>query len=249
VYYYVYDEFVQGQKFERELALVETRLTDLGISGKIARLALFRDPGEFIRDAVAQGAKTVIAVGDDRTLRKVIDAVGDEDVVLGIIPMTKDNNAIADILGMPQGVTACDILSGRIVESLDIGVVSGHRFLHTAIIQTSPEMTVECEGQFKIYPPKKSTVEVRNMTFADALARAANPIDGKIEIVVRDGGHSVFRKKTPATLVPVTHAKIMTGGPTVDLSVDGELFEGEEFHVSVLPGRIKMITGKERKFS
>ena len=68
-YYYVYDEFVQDPKFERDLAQIETRLTDLGISGKIARLALFRDPTELIRDEVRKGAKTIVAVGNDVTFR------------------------------------------------------------------------------------------------------------------------------------------------------------------------------------
>ena len=43
MYCYVYDEALQDRRFERELAYIETRLTDLGIAGKIARLALFRD--------------------------------------------------------------------------------------------------------------------------------------------------------------------------------------------------------------
>ncbi|KKR89303.1 MAG: hypothetical protein UU36_C0035G0001, partial [Candidatus Uhrbacteria bacterium GW2011_GWE2_41_1153] len=35
MYYYVYDEFIQDPRFERDLALIETRVTDLGIAGKI----------------------------------------------------------------------------------------------------------------------------------------------------------------------------------------------------------------------
>ncbi|MFA6131019.1 MAG: diacylglycerol kinase family protein [Patescibacteria group bacterium] len=248
MYYYVYDDFVQGQKYEREMALVETRLTDLEIAGKIARLALFRDPKESIHEAIQAGAKTIIAVGNDQTLRHVIDAVSDAEVVIGIIPMTKENNMIAEILGIPLGVAACDVISQRMVSSLDIGVVSGHRFLYSALIQTSPEMKIICEDHFTLFPPKKSVVEVRNMTFADKVTRAANPTDGKIEIVIRNEGRSIFGHKSLATLVPLKQAVISTGGTTVDLTVDGELFEGEEFHVSVLPSRMKVITGKERKF-
>ncbi len=122
MYYYVYDEFVQDQKYERELAQIESRLTDLGISGKIARLALFRDPEEMIRDEVRKGVKTVIAVGNDVTLRKVIDAVSSLGATLGVIPIGKESNSIAGILGVPSGVAACDTISARIVEEIDLSV-------------------------------------------------------------------------------------------------------------------------------
>ena len=106
MYYYVYDEFVQDPKFERDLALIETRLTDLGIAGKIARLALFRDPKELIRDEIRKGAKTIVAVGNDITLRRVIDAVGDSGVVIGVVPVGKDGNILSSILGIAVGVDA-----------------------------------------------------------------------------------------------------------------------------------------------
>ena len=33
MYYYIYDEFVQDQKYEKELLRIENRLADLGLSG------------------------------------------------------------------------------------------------------------------------------------------------------------------------------------------------------------------------
>ena len=50
MYFYIYDEFVQNKRFEKELLQIENRLTDLGIAGKVARLALFRDVEETVRD-------------------------------------------------------------------------------------------------------------------------------------------------------------------------------------------------------
>ncbi|EKD32917.1 MAG: hypothetical protein ACD_76C00116G0003, partial [uncultured bacterium] len=48
MYYYVYDDFVQDKRFEKDLQKIENRLTDLGISGKIARLALFKHADELV---------------------------------------------------------------------------------------------------------------------------------------------------------------------------------------------------------
>lgn len=248
MYYYVYDEFVQDQKLERELALIETRLTDLGISGKIARLALFRDAAELIRDEVRKGAKTVVAVGNDLTLRKVIDAVGDSGVAIAIIPLGSTGNKIANILGIPTGVDACDVLSARIIEELDVGVINGQRFLNEARVMNGQGAKINCDQQFDLVAQKKGEIEIRNLALADDEVRAANPSDGKIEVVVRNNGGGWFsRKKSSASIVPVEHAYI-TSEKIMEVQVDGEVFEGNELDVSVIPGRLRVVTGKDRKF-
>ncbi|MBU1126411.1 MAG: diacylglycerol kinase family protein [Patescibacteria group bacterium] len=247
MYYYVYDEFVQDQKFERDLALIETRLTDLGISGKIARLALFRDATELIQDEVKKGASTVVAVGNDMTLRKVIDAVGDSGVAIAIVPLGSNDNKIASLLGVPRGVEACDVLSARIIEELDVGVVNGRRFLNELHSTNVVGVKINCDGQYDLSPMRKSVLEVRNLADADDEVPAAKPTDGKLEIVLRTPSKSWIKSKTGVTLVPVGHATISCDAP-IQISIDGELFEGEEFHIEVIPNRLKVVTGRERKF-
>lgn len=246
MYYYVYDEFVQDPKLERELALIETRLTDLGISGKIARLALFRDPAELIKDEIRKGAKTIVAVGNDATLRKVIDAAEDSDVAISIIPMGPDNR-IAQILGIPNGSAACDILSARITEKLDIGMVNGRRFLHAAFVNASAGAEIICDELFKIILSKKTVIEIRNLETSDEDVRAADPTDGKLEIVMRNSQRSWFGKKTGlASIIPVKKAVIRNPANT-RVTIDGDTFEDIDFTVSVLPQRINFISGKGRE--
>ncbi len=72
MYLYIYDEDVQDKRFEREMAALENRLTDLGISGKVIRMALFRHAAENIRDEARRGATTVVVVGKDQTLTRVL---------------------------------------------------------------------------------------------------------------------------------------------------------------------------------
>lgn len=247
MYYYVYDEFVQDQKFERELALIETRLTDLGISGKIARLALFRDATELIQDEVKKGASTVVAVGNDMTLRKVIDAVGDSEVAIAIIPLGNTDNKIADLIGMPKGVEACDVLSARILENIDLGIVNGRRFLHELHTTNVVGVSINCDGQFSLSPMRKSVLEVRNLADEDDEVPAAQPTDGKLEVVLRTPKKGWIKNQTGVTLVPVEQATIKCDAP-IQISIDGELFEGDEFRIQVIPNRLKVVTGKGRKF-
>lgn len=245
VYLYVYDEFVQGQRYERELALIETRLTDLGIAGKIARLALFRDAGELIRDEVRRGAMTVVAVGNDQTLRKVIDAVADPAIVIAIIPLGQGNR-IAEILGVPNGVAACDVLSARLVEDLDTGSVNGMRFLH-AVTAEGVRPSCRCEGNFTLSPVRNSTLEIRNLAHSDDLG-AANPTDGKLEFVMRTPRRSWLLKRGDAiTFIPFVHLQL-SSQESMTLTIDGEEIKGQEFDIRVLPKQMRIVTGKDRKY-
>lgn len=248
MYYYVYDEFVQDPKFERDLALIETRLTDLGIAGKIARLALFRDPKELIKDEIRKGVKTIVAVGNDRTLRRVIDAAGDSGVAIGVIPVGKENIELASILGIPAGVEACDILSARIIEELDIGEVNARRFLHAVYVPQASQVEVTVDRGFILSAYRKCTVEVRNLAVAADDVRAANPTDGRLECVLRTPAKGLFKKKKWNTsLVPAKDLKI-TLGENVKCVADSEEFESNELRFKVIPRALRVITGKGRKF-
>ncbi|MDP2631366.1 MAG: diacylglycerol kinase family protein [Candidatus Uhrbacteria bacterium] len=249
MYYYVYDEFIQDPKFERELSLVETRLTDLGISGKIARLALFRDAKTLIQDEIKKGAKTIVAVGNDLTLTKVIEAVADSGVAVAVIPIGSPNsNRMADILGVPAGVVACDVLSARIIEEIDAGDINGHRFLHSAIIEDAVAPMIVCNGNYKLMPTKRASIEIKNLTLPEPDVRAANPTDGRLEIVIRTQGRSwIGKKKVTVSVVPVELARI-TSPEIMKITIDGKSIEAREFKIRVIPNQLRVITGKGRKF-
>ncbi|PIX62137.1 hypothetical protein CO057_01135 [Candidatus Uhrbacteria bacterium CG_4_9_14_0_2_um_filter_41_50] len=248
MYYYVYDEFVQDPKFERELSLIETRLTDLGIAGKIARLALFRDPKELIKDEIKKGAKTIIAVGNDSTLRKIIDAATGSNVVIGIVPLGRDMNLMSEMLGMPNGVEACDVLSARIVEELDLGSVNGNRFLNSAVIHNSGSVVINCDNSFKMTPTRRCSIEIRNLAPATEDVSPADPTDGKLELIIRTPEKKLFgKKKITTSVVPISEATIISDS-LMRVLADGDLFEGSEFKFRVLPKQLRVITGKGRQF-
>ena len=149
MYCYLYDEYIQENKrYERELLKIENRLTDLGIAGKISRLALFRNAEEMIRDEIERGVETVVVLGNDETVRKVIDVVADCEVVLGIIPIGPGNE-LARMMGVPEGVAACDILSARRIETIDVGTVNGRRFV-TGLSVPDFHAELTCEDRFRI---------------------------------------------------------------------------------------------------
>ncbi len=247
MYYYIYDEFVQDSKYERELAQIETRLTDLGISGKVARLALFRDASELIKDEIRKGAKNIIAVGNDLTLRKVIDAAGESGVAMGIIPLGGENT-IAEMIGVPSGIAACEIVAARIVHKLDTGVVNGKRFIHKFFFDAPSMVKIACGETFSLQCLAGSRIEVRNLDVQEDAIRAARPTDGKLDLIIQVPERGWFgRKQIHSSVLSITDAHISIAEP-VRVFVDGEEFSSADLRVRVMKNHLTLITGKQRLF-
>ncbi len=257
MYYYIYDSFVADRKYDRVMAAVETRLTDLGISGKIGRLTPFTNARGLVRDETRRGVKTIVAVGNDETVAKVVGGLGEADVTLGIIPVGGPS-AVAESLGIPPGAEACDILSQRLTQKIDLGRINGQYFL--SLVRVPPgDYTVEGEGGFRISAPVvDSEIVISNVRGADTAfemngRRVGDPQDGLLDVLVLPqagklagafrgngaDGSSVF----PLRKLTISHASPVT------VFVDSMKMESKQFAIEIAPGRLKVITGRERLFA
>jgi diacylglycerol kinase family enzyme len=248
VYCYIYDTFTQDKRFEKDLLAIENRLTDLGIAGKVIRMALFRNVREMVRDEIRRGAMNVIAVGNDETVRKAIDAMAGADVVLGTIPLGAPV-ALSRMLGVPEGLAACDVLSARIVEKIDVGIVNGRRFLTSLSVPNfCSELT--CEGTYRVTPKAAGHLEIRNLA-GDAAGgeRVSDPTDGRLETVIRVGVKRGWfgRTRVCESVLPLTSVAIRSEKPIAVLA-DGEEMTGTRFDVGIEPSVIRVISGRNRKF-
>lgn len=258
MYVYVYDGFVTDKRHEKLLSRVETRLTDLGISGRIERLTMFKDIGEIVADARAQGCETIVAVGNDGTVGRLIDVVGTQDMAFGVIPIGDGPHAIAGLLGVDEGVEACNILSRRVLHTMDLGRINDHYFLSSVHIPRT-RASISCNGQYSVIPTEDNEVRVCNlapMTVSDTgEATISSPMDGFLQTVFqpspRRGFFSgIFRAAEPLpppTIVPVRTLKMRHHQP-VTVMRDGQRLSSSVLDITILPKRLKVITGKTRKF-
>ncbi|MBI4714143.1 hypothetical protein HY771_03090 [Candidatus Uhrbacteria bacterium] len=245
MYCYLYDEFIQENKrYERELLDIENRLTDLGIAGKISRLALFRNAEEMIRDEIDRGVKTVVVLGNDDTVRKVLDVISESKIVLGLIPIGPKNE-LARLLGIPNGVAACDILSARRIEQIDVGTINGRKFITGVRV---PEFKAELmcnNGKYRIVPTSRADLEIQN------LADVSNPCDGmlraNIHSSIRRGWGPFARHQETQSVLPFQFLAIRSDKP-ISLFADGEEMQGTRFDIGVEAMMLKVITGKDRVF-
>jgi len=95
---------------------------------------------ELARDAVAQGAEAVVAVGGDGTVNEVLNGLGAE-TRFGILPVGTCND-IASNLGLPvkDWRAALDIIAAGHTMQADVGRCGERRFLSVAAIGLDSEV-------------------------------------------------------------------------------------------------------------
>ncbi len=96
---------------------------------------------ELAREAVEQGADTVVAVGGDGTVHEVARGMWDSEAVLGAIPMGSGND-FTGCRGIPEDLDgAIAALTSRNVYCTDVGFFNGRPFFNTIGLGFSAAVT------------------------------------------------------------------------------------------------------------
>jgi len=223
---------------------MEIRLTDLGLNGKIIRLGGIKNIKGTVQNEIKLGAKTIVAVGNNQTVNKIIGAIIDTDIygdfqkktLLGIIPIG-DDNSIAASFGIRNEEDACNILLARRIEKIDLGLVGDHYFLNDAIIES--EGTNINLGDYSLESEEKGTVRIINLLSDKHNNINSNPHDGLLDIVITP------RKKSQ-TILKLN--KFEVTNENEQLLVDGVISVKLPAEVSVVRDLVSVIVGKERSF-
>jgi diacylglycerol kinase family enzyme len=128
MYCYIYDSFTSHKKYEKQLLKTELFLADLGIGGKIYKLNVLKNLESIINQALEEGADTIVAVGNDQTVSKIVNLIIDKNITLGIIPLDGES-LLTSSLGIKSTEEASRILSARKVGRLDVGRVNDQYFI------------------------------------------------------------------------------------------------------------------------
>lgn len=254
LYAFLYDDILSAPSFQRTVANIETRCSVLGIQGRTSRLAIFRSAKELVEGLVKDGAQTIVVVGNDKTLEKVMWFLPELPVTIGYIPVCEPFG-IAGLLGIPSGDAACDVVAARRVETLDIGKINDRYFLTDVRVDDS-KAVVDVDGKFTIGATRAGTISIRNLGGVTAQGVAmANAKDGWLELGISpmadapSGRHFPWIGSSPKreeTRVMMKSGRIVSKEP-IDIFVDGHQFNGFAFHVSIIPNALKIITGRKKR--
>ena len=137
MYYYIYDDFIATPKLQVKLADIESKLALLEIKGPVSRLHALTNINEVMRRAVVRGATTVIVVGDDRSLLKVLNALPNKKIVVGLIVMGPQV-ALAKKLNVETVKAGIEAAAGRKLVPVNTGTINKFAFLQNVAITGGP---------------------------------------------------------------------------------------------------------------
>lgn len=222
----------------------------LGINGRSEKLTLLKSLKELVADAVKNGADTIVAVGNDDTVSKMISIIPSLNVTFGIIPVGQPNS-IASILGIPSGVAACDVLSARIIEKIDLGKANDSYFISSLTIPTNKSVIINC-GKYNISPlASTSHVNVYNINSGN---HHSNPKDGKLEVVLTSEPTPVGilgklkKQYSTDSIFPIKKITITCDDKSLSVLADGQTTIKTPVTVEVVPKELKVVVGKDRMF-
>lgn len=246
---FIYDSFLNQKKYDRLLARLETRITDLGLNGKISRLSPTRNVQETINGELKRGAKTIIAVGNNKTINQIINCLAGNQVPLGIIPVGEDNNDIAKSLGIESTEAACDILSARLMVKLDLGLANQRYFLSKISINNQNSI-IDMNKNYTIETKEKGLIQIFNLP-GEQIKPPANvnfiPDDGLLELVISAYGHkNFFTKQVSQSMFKIK--KITIHNLKNHLTLDGSITLAMPAEITVVKKNLNVIVGKNRSF-
>ncbi len=254
MYVYLYDNFLRNKKYASVIKAIEVTLTDYGIAGKILRLSNYIDAKPIIDDEIKRGATTVVIVGNDQTFGHVLSRGATSNCTFGFLPIGS-NNSIADVLGIPEGVDACDVLSRRRKEWLDVGWVNNRYFVSQLHVLPAP-VEVVYDERFRATAKDKMEVVVCNLqpfywkkTPKDSQTQTVHPQDGKLEAFLRPltkKGWWGYTFEEPSVF-PFEEMEIR-GDEPFTVEADGKTTKEINLKIKLARSKIDMIVGRNRKF-
>ncbi|MFH1583238.1 MAG: diacylglycerol kinase family protein [Candidatus Falkowbacteria bacterium] len=246
---FIYDSFLNQKKYDRLLARIETRITDLGLNGKIYRLSATRNVQETINNELKRGAKTIIAVGNNKTINQIINSLAGSQVPLGIIPIGEDNNDIAKSLGIESIEEACDILSARLLAKVDLGLANQTYFLSNISINNQGTV-IDMNKNYTVENAEKGLIYIFNL-IGDQIKLPPNvkfiPDDGLLELVVNTyANKKFFIRQDHQSIFKIK--KITIHNLKNQLILDGSIPLAAPAEITVAKKCLNVIVGKNRKF-
>jgi diacylglycerol kinase family enzyme len=252
MYLYIYDEQAGKKKFLKTLTNIEKKLTDLGLNGKILRLKEIKNPIPSVQKELNKGCKTVVVVGDDKTIHQTVNALAASHInnsklkpALGVIPLEEKNSTVASALGIKDPLEACDIILARRNIRINLGKINDSYFLSEITIN-NPEKQLEINKNYSINVTQPGKIFAVNFSHYVQ----GNPFDNLLDLYIftrSKGFSSLFSsQKNDTSYFPLKNLDIHHKKATA--KVDNAYHLKTPINISVARQKINVIVGKNRNF-
>jgi len=228
---------------------IESKLTDLGLSGRVCRLSPLRSLRDIINQELKRLPKTLVVIGSDSIVSQAISHMGGSEVPLGIIPIGEPNN-IAWRLGIDED-HACSVLSARRLVQVDLGVIDNKTFLKSAEL-FGDNLRLLIDNNYYIQADG-ARIEIVNFLLnqeSDEMIAKTSYHSGQLYLVITKTKEKRGLLKNSIeeeqSVVPFTELEVE--GDDVSAILDGFVKIINPQKSFVLPRGLKVVVGKQRNF-
>lgn len=255
-YLYLYDSYLKERPFQSIVSIIETRLGDFEIVGKIVRLSTFTNPRVLVEDEIRHGVKNVVIVGNDDTLARILTRAADLEVTFSFLPIGQKKNYLAKILGIPLNEKSVEVLAARKVEKIDYGIINRNRFFLSYLYIPGARVKIACDKSFTVSPGRdKFEIAVANLLPPpfESDKFALQPQDGQMEIYFQPAERGLLSKLVKGRESKVTsmfpfHHLLITSDKIITVLADGKETQEVAVEIDVAKKKLKMVVGKGRQF-
>jgi len=249
MYYYIYDNYLVEKKYQPVISKIESRLTDLGINGKIIRMSVFKNLSKSLNEDIAKGIKTIVVVGNDQTLNQSINLIDNLNLPIGLIPIGPNNN-IASIMGIPEGEAACNILSSRNILPIKLGIINKKYLFISYLEMMSDGVYINCDDNYYInIENRKDIITISNIYYGEYEDKL--PIKNNtnyLNLIIKNQIKGLFKAKKES----FSHFKAkkihINGDKSIPILImDEKRIIKTPIKIEIAKQTINLIVGKNRK--
>ncbi|MEI8360612.1 MAG: diacylglycerol kinase family protein [bacterium] len=243
MYVYIYDQIINSKNYQSLTAKIETRLTDLGLNGKIVRLNPMHNLERTIKDEVKSNC-TIVLVGNDSLINSAFGILKGLDVTIGIIPIGKNGNNLARTYGINSEMEACNILAARKIAHLDLGVANNSVFLNHLSIKSSKSF-IESADNLTLETNSPSIITIKCLSSTEDYGASISNDSHRLQLTINSSIKNHYLSKPTTSTTSIISSKFLING-NFSATLDDCITLSAPITVSVLKNGAKIIIGRYR---
>jgi len=143
MYYYIFEQ-PRNARERADFEKIRDIAREFSISGEVSQASPARSPEELVQIAIEKNYTTIVGIGDDAHINKIVGAILNANVTyplaLGIIS-TDPNSLLHERWGFTSPQEACETLKFRKLEKFTIGLIEPNIYYLTSARIECPKPT------------------------------------------------------------------------------------------------------------
>lgn len=267
MYAFFIDDWTAQKKYQRETDGLDLALTQRGLTGRKIKLSRLHDLDSSVRDCLAAGVKTLVAVGNDATVSRLLNSLLKlepaqiRQTTLAVLPIGPDQS-VGRCLGCADRTEAINALARGERILIDLGKLNNRHYFITAAV-FPPRVSLGFLSYTVSSLRGEHQISICNtniyQTIAGQTARAGfHPGDGTLEAVIayapgRSFWAKLFSRRTTANYViesvfPHKKITILAKEKIISVQADTEKRLSTPVEVEIVPGALAVIAGVKKIF-